>query len=103
MKYENLKYDNWVLMHGRQRFELKGRIVDLPENIGDKYPKLLKKVKEQVVMNINEPEIKNDENIVLGNENISEKIEDAVIVNDEKSAEEIVEEPVKKSRKRKNQ
>ncbi|MBO7043554.1 hypothetical protein J6W34_03295 [bacterium] len=98
-KYQNLKYDRWTLEHKRgQKFELVGRIVELPEEVGDQYPKLLKKIeeksmkKETVVTNENKVELKEDEKIVL---NVEEK---PVKVNEDVVAEEPVKE--KKTRKK---
>ena len=98
-KYQNLKYDRWTLEHKRgQKFELVGRIVELPEEVGDQYPKLLKKIeekpmkKETVVTNENKTEPKEDEKVVL---NVEEK---PLEVNEDVVAEEPVKE--KKTRKK---
>lgn len=95
-KYQNLKYDNWTLEHTRkQKFELKGRVVELPEEIGDLYPKLLKKIDEKVVTNDNKIEPKEDEKIVLN-------VEEKPIVEEEMAVvEEPKEEPVKEKKSRK--
>lgn len=97
-KYQNLKYDRWTLEHKRgQKFELVGRIVELPEEVGDQYPKLLKKVeekpmkKETVVTNENKVELKEDEHVVL---NVEEKPV-------ETKEEVVTEEPVKEKKSRK--
>ena len=97
-KYQNLKYDRWTLEHKRgQKFELVGRIVELPEEVGDQYPKLLKKIeekpmkKETVVTNENKVEPKEDEKIVL---NVEEKPV-------ETKEEVVTEEPVKEKKTRK--
>lgn len=98
-KYQNLKYDRWTLEHKRgQKFELVGRIVELPEEVGDQYPKLLKKIEEKsmkeetVVTNENKTEPKEDEKVVL---NVEEK---PLEVNEDVVAEEPVKE--KKTRKK---
>jgi len=98
-KYQNLKYDRWTLEHKRgQKFELVGRIVELPEEVGDQYPKLLKKIeekpmkKETVFTNENKVEPKEDEQLVL---NVEEK---PVEMNEDVVAEEPVKE--KKTRKK---
>ncbi len=98
-KYQNIKYDRWTLEHKRgQKFELVGRIVELPEEVGDQYPKLLKKMeekpmkKETVVTNENKVEPKEDEQVVL---NVEEK---PLEVNEDVVAEEPVKE--KKTRKK---
>ena len=97
-KYQNLKYDRWTLEHTRtQKFELVGRVVELPEEIGDLYPKLLKKIeekpmkKETVVTNENKTEPKEDEQVVL---NVEEKPV-------ETKEEVVTEEPVKEKKTRK--
>lgn len=97
-KYQNLKYDRWTLEHKRgQKFELVGRIVELPEEVGDQYPKLLKKIEEKVmkeesvVTNENKVEPKEDEQIVL---NVEEK---PVEMNEDV----VVEKPVKEKKSRK--
>ena len=97
-KYQNLKYDRWTLEHKRgQKFELVGRIVELPEEVGDQYPKLLKKIeekpmkKETVVTNENKVEPKEDEHVVL---NVEEKPV-------ETKEEVVTEEPVKEKKSRK--
>ena len=97
-KYQNLKYDRWTLEHSRkQKFELVGRVVELPEEIGDLYPKLLKKIeekpmkKETVVTNENKTEPKEDEQVVL---NVEEKPV-------ETKEEVVTEEPVKEKKSRK--
>ena len=95
-KYQNLKYDNWTLEHTRkQKFELKGRVVELPEEIGDLYPKLLKKIDEKVVTNDNKIEPKEDEKVVLN-------VEEKPIVEEEMTVvEEPKEEPIKEKKSRK--
>lgn len=97
-KYQNLKYDRWTLEHKRgQKFELVGRIVELPEEVGDQYPKLLKKVeeksmkKETVVTNENKVEPKEDEQVVLNVEEKPVEVKEEVVT----------EEPVKEKKTRK--
>ena len=97
-KYQNLKYDNWTLEHTRkQKFELKGRVVELPEEIGDLYPKLLKKIDEKVVTNDNKIEPKEDEKVVM---NVEESKEELPLM-EEPIEEKVVEEPVKEKKSRK--
>lgn len=98
-KYQNLKYDRWTLEHKRgQKFELVGRIVELPEEVGDMYPKLLKKIeeekpmkKETVVTNENKVEPKEDEKVVLNVEEKPVEVKEEVVT----------EEPVKEKKTRK--
>ena len=100
-KYQNLKYDRWTLEHKRgQKFELVGRIVELPEEVGDMYPKLLKKIeekpmkKETVVTNENKVEPKEDEKVVLN-------VEENNVTEELPVVEEPKEEPVKEKKSRK--
>ena len=97
-KYQNLKYDRWTLEHKRgQKYELVGRIVELPEEVGDQYSKLLKKIEEKpmkeetVVTNENKVEPKEDEKIVLNDEEKPLEVNEDVVA----------EEPVKEKKTRK--